>query len=313
MEIQLKELFNKHKNIPCVIVGGSQTMMDFDYKKFKGIKISIGSSILRIYKKFNINYLVTANNEFPVPEIPFHLNFLNKLNKSITWVTSDTACYSALFSEDRKIWDKKLKINYCKYDDRHFKKKNCSPKNKCCEFLKIYPNRETIYESLFSFYNEKNSIKKTGTTVAEIGLVLALILGCNPIFLQGVDIPKKHYHGKQLGQKYYGYQSKFADNLLDKTTSFLRIKYFFFYLRNARFKPYLTRLYQRIVIGKNNSFFSLTNFHESRKIFYYLGKFAKKKNTRLIVLSKNSTLRSVKNFEYLDSSTIKEKFANFFK
>jgi hypothetical protein len=123
----------------------------------------------------------------------------------------------------------------------------------------------------------------------------------------------QHYHGKQLGKKYYGYPSKFADNFLDKTTKFLRIKFFFYYLRNLNFKPYLKRLYHRLIIGKYVSFFSLTNFYESLKIFRHLGEFAKKKNIRLIVLNENSTLRKLKSYEYIDSNLIKKEFSKFFK
>jgi hypothetical protein len=313
MEIPIEELFNKHKNKPCIVFGGSQTMMDFDYEKFNGIIISIGSSILRTQNKFNVDYIVSANNEFPVPEIPFHLNFLNKFKKNTTWVMSDTACYSKLFKEDKRVWEEKLKINYVKYDDRHFNLKPCYPRQACCEYIELYKNRKTIFEALYSKHNQKNPIKKTGTTVAEIGLVLSLILGCNPIFMQGIDIPKEFYHGKQLGEKYYGYQSKYADTFLDKTTVYLRIKYLFYYLKRFNFKPYLIRLYHRFKIGKNYSFFYFTQFKESKKIFFELGKLAKKKNVKIFILSKNSTLCSIKNFKYFESKSIKKEFSKFFK
>jgi hypothetical protein len=68
----------------------------------------------------------------------------------------------------------------------------------------------------------KNPIKKIGATSAEHALGLSLILGCKPIFIQGVDIPTKYYHGKQIGKKYYGYESIYADNFEDKTMRFLK-------------------------------------------------------------------------------------------
>ena len=312
MQIEFNKLFNKHKNIPCVIFGASQSMMDFDYEKFIGIKISVGTSILRIPKKFTVDYLVSCNNEFPVPEIPFHLNFLNKLDKNTAWIMSDTGCYNSLFKEDKRTWDK-LKINYYKYDDRHFNKKECSPKLNCCNYLKIYPKRETIFEALFSHYKEKNLIKETGTTVAEIGLVIALILGCNPIFVQGIDIPKTNYNSKQIGVKYlYGYPNKYADSFLDKTSIYLRKRYFFYYLRKLNFKPYILRLIERIRIGKYHSYFSLTNFSQSRILFYKLSKLAQKKGKKILILSKNSTLLSIKGFKYLDPDLVNKKFSKFF-
>jgi hypothetical protein len=313
MEILLEELFDKHKNKPCVVFGGSQTMMDFDYQKFNGIIISVGSSILRVENKFKVNYIVSSNNEFPVPEIPFHLNFLNKFKKNTTWVMSDTACYNKLFKEDKHIWKKKLKINYVKYDDRHFNQKPCNPKKPCCEYINLYKQRKTLYETLYSKYEQKNPIKYTGTTVAEAGLCLAIILGCNPIFMQGIDIPKTNYHGKQIGKYYYGHQSKYADKILDKTTLYLRKKFLYYYLKKLDFMPYIKRLFQRLKIGNKYSFFSLTNYKESMKIFFELAKLANKKKIKIFILSKNSNLRFIKNFNFLDSDAIKKKFYKFFE
>lgn len=312
MQIQLEQLFNKHKNMPCVIVGGSQTMMDFNYKKFKGIIISVGSSILRIHNRFEPHYLVGSNNEFPVIEISHHLNFLNKLNKNIIWVMSDTGCYNTLFTENKKIWDHKLKINYVKYDDRHFENKKCSPEQRCCKYLKLYPNRQTLYEILFSFCKKKNPIKKNGATSAEYALGLSLILGCKPIFIQGVDIPTKYYHGKQIGKKYYGYKSIYADNFEDKTMRFLKKKYFFYYLKRLDFMPYLKSFYNKLRIGRHNSFFSLNNFSETLSNFLQLGKLAKSKKVKIFVLSKKSNLLKISYFKFLNSSSVKEKYPSYF-
>jgi hypothetical protein len=277
MEINIEQLKNKHSNKPCVIVGGSQTMHNFNYKKFNGIIIVIGSAILRVHNKFHVDYIINSNNEFPVPEIPSHLNFLNKFRNNTTWIMSDTNCYSSIFKPNKNIWDNKLKINYVKYDDRHFNGKPCSPKKDCCDYLRLHPGRKNIFEITSEFYKERNSIKTTGTSVAEAALAVSLILGCSPIFIQGIDIPKTIYNGKQIGVKYYGYPSKYADSFLDKTSIYLRKKYFFYYLRKLNFKPYMLRIIERIRIGKYHSYFSLTNFFRSKIIFYKLSKLAKKK------------------------------------
>ena len=70
MRLHIKNLINKHKNVPCVVVGSGPTMADFDYKNFKGIIIAIGTSIYRfppkIINKINIyniyhNCLIVLN------------------------------------------------------------------------------------------------------------------------------------------------------------------------------------------------------------------------------------------------------------
>jgi len=312
MEINIEQLKNKHSNKPCVIVGGSQTMHNFNYKKFNGIIIVIGSAILRVHNKFHVDYIINSNNEFPVPEIPSHLNFLNKFRNNTTWIMSDTNCYSSIFKPNKNIWDNKIKINYVKYDDRHFNQKPCSPKKNCCNYLRLYPGRKNIFEITSEFYKERNFIKTTGTSVAEAALAVSLILGCSPIFMQGIDIPKTIYNGKQIGVKYYGYPSKYADSFLDKTSIYLRKKYFFYYLKKLNFKPYVLRIIERIRIGKYHSYFSLTNFSRSKILFYKLSKLAQKKKKKIIILSKSSTLLSIKGFKYLDSNLVDKKFYKFF-
>jgi hypothetical protein len=85
----------------------------------------------------------------------------------------------------------------------HFNGKPCSPKKDCCDYLKLYPGRKNIYEITSEFFKEKKTITKaSGTSVAEIALAVSLLLGCNPIFMQGIDIPKTIYNGKQIGIKY---------------------------------------------------------------------------------------------------------------
>ena len=85
MELKIDNLLNRHSNIPCVIIGAGYTMMDFDYANFKGIKIATGSSIIRFPNEIDIDYLVSANNHFPVLEINEHIKYLNKKNRDAEW------------------------------------------------------------------------------------------------------------------------------------------------------------------------------------------------------------------------------------
>ena len=80
MELNFDDLINSHKNESCIIIGGGHNLKNFNYEKFKGKKISIGSSILRTYNLFKSDYLISGNNHFPVVELDFHLDFLNSLS-----------------------------------------------------------------------------------------------------------------------------------------------------------------------------------------------------------------------------------------
>ena len=90
MKISLDEIFNVHKGEPCLILGSGDSLNNLKYENFSGKIIALGSTILRLKKLEKISYFVSANNHFPIPEIRFHLDFLNGLTNT-TWLMSDTA------------------------------------------------------------------------------------------------------------------------------------------------------------------------------------------------------------------------------
>ena len=137
MSKDIKNLYNKHINKPCVIVGSSKSLNDFDYQNFKGIKIVCGATILRINKEFNPNYLISSNTIFPIPNIPEHVRIINSFNK-LTWIISDTGTFCDIWDFQKKNF-KKIKNKYFFFDERHFFKKKCVPLKKCCSFIEKYP------------------------------------------------------------------------------------------------------------------------------------------------------------------------------
>ena len=108
MKLSLKNINNIHQNEDCIIVGSGHTMNEFDYTRFTGKIILIGSTILRINKKIVPDYLISCNNIFPVINIKEHLNFLNQYKK-MAWVMCDTCCYQDIWNYETKLFDQ-LKI-----------------------------------------------------------------------------------------------------------------------------------------------------------------------------------------------------------
>ena len=309
MELKIDNLLNRHSNIPCVIIGAGYTMMDFDYANFKGIKIATGSSIMRFPDEIDIDYLVSANNHFPVLEINEHLKYLNK--KNISWLMSDTACYNDIWDFNKKKFEK-LKINYFCFDDRHFDLKRCKKVRNCCKFLEIYPKRKTFFEYLGQLKKLKYSVKKSGATVAEPALGFALLFGCNPIFTQGVDLPLKEYGFKKPGKKYVGYQNNKADMFLDRTAKLLKKKYFFYYLKNLDFMPYLNSFFLKV-----NHFFTKKSFFapdikESIQNFKWMGKIAEQNKIKIYNLSNKSLFKKKKIFDYINKKNFNKKFKKYF-
>jgi len=314
MNIPLEKLYNKHLNEDCIIVGAGPTMKQFNYKKFRGKIIFIGSVILRFNKVIKPHYLVSSNNHFPVLEIKSHLKILNSLKKTF-WIMSDTSCYNDIWKFDPKKFNK-LKIKYSTFDDRHYNFKKCTPEKNCCKFLKIYPKRQTLIETIERKFNKKYKFKNaSGVSVAEHAIAIAVFMGFKKILIQGVDLPRKYYQGQKLGtqKKYYGFESKYAKRILNETLKICRKKYFLYYLKNLDFIPYLKGLVIRCkkIVKKDFSDFS-NNIEYSLKLIQWLFNIHTERNKKIIILNKNSELAKLKSINIISEKDIK-KYKNMFK
>ncbi len=313
MEKKIKYFFNKEINKPLVLVGAGPTMHEFNYANFSGKKLGIGTSILRLENKFKFDYFVSANNEFPVPEISLHLNYINKF-KNMVWFMSDTACYDGIWTKSEKFLKENLQIDYCFFDERHFNQKKCKPERKCCDLIKFGEDNNNIYDLLKNKIDYKINFDQVDCTVAEHGLAISILIGANPIFIQGVDLPKKNYQAHKKGVRYEGYNSKYADDILNYTNKIVRKKLFKYYFKNFNFIPYLKELAKKFnYFTKRSSRFFTEDYEKSIQRFENLSLMAKKNNQKIYVLSKNSNLLNLKNFEYINSKEIMIKFPKFFK
>jgi len=309
-EINIENFYMKHKNIPCVVVGSGHTMHDFDYKNFKGIVIVLGSAIFRTMNIIKPDYLVSANNHMPIPEVKDHRKYINKY-KDITWILSDTACYDSIWDLNEENFKRNIKVKYSFFDDRHFKNKECIPKNKCCTFLKKYPDRRMIYDYIAFKFNTKLKTKKQGVSVSDFGITYAILFGCNPIFIQGVDLPQKNYtsvHGK-----YFGMRNKRIDRQRNDFVRSLRAKFFFYYLKNLNFKPYFDSLIEKIKINLFKKSVFVYGLKFTIIIMKWIKQIAKKKKIKIYVLSKDSTLIKYKIFNYLSYENLQKKYSQHFK
>ncbi|MDP3013561.1 MAG: hypothetical protein Q8M92_04915 [Candidatus Subteraquimicrobiales bacterium] len=187
MQIESFDWFvNREKGKPCLVAGNAPTIINFPYSKFNGIYIAMGDGPLRLKKKFTANYWVNANDEFPIPEE--HLKIINKF-KDTLFIFSDSVVYSRKRNVNPDFLNKSLKVNWFSYDQRHFNAMPCKNKKlKCCELLNIYPGRLTIQEFIQRRYKTESHYS-TASTVAIHALAFAIIMGCNPIYLQGIEIP----------------------------------------------------------------------------------------------------------------------------
>ncbi|QTL97716.1 hypothetical protein GM661_06810 [Iocasia frigidifontis] len=185
MQIKSYDWFiNRENNKPCLVAGTAPTIVNFPYRRFKGIYITCGDGPVRLKDLFQPHYWVNANNIFPVPEL--HLDIINSFLETI-FIFADSVTYSRQHI-NLSFLENELKVNWFAYDQRHFNHRPCGTNLFCCELLDIYPDRDTLQELIQKRYKTVNHYS-SGDTVAIHALAFAIILGCNPIYLQGIEIP----------------------------------------------------------------------------------------------------------------------------
>jgi hypothetical protein len=267
MEINFTDIINKHLNKPCLIVGPGPTMANFPYDKFKGVIISVSDSAIRGKDLFTPNYWVSSNSHFPVPEIDLHLEIINSFSNT-TFLFAQTELYGLLWDKSQNYLNKNLKINWLMYDERHFNGYKCVPNKKCCSLISNREGFFTIQELVSKIYKHVQ-VAKQGGTVFEYAFCLSLILGCNPTYIQGIDIPgedkKKLDIKNNLGfldnlQKIFGnifkYQQNMSSNYFEQGD--LGQKYFI----NTNYKKELVDLYSKTfnIVGKRAKKISRQNY-----------------------------------------------------
>lgn len=219
MRLKYEDILNKHKNIPCVIAGHGPSLINYKEKitEAHNNKKIIRFSVNNWWDYFtnNPDYWVLSSTEFTIAK---YLNFLNE--KRITVLFSDDGDFtSKKFIEENSIFD------WLDYDQRHWKGKDClqilrdfkeyyvknknfdfkdygnnssmwqpprhlsnfglATDGKCCSMNT--PKRVTIQEYLMklSGHNEHYS---TADTVSFHAIAFAIIMGCNPIYVAGMDL-----------------------------------------------------------------------------------------------------------------------------
>lgn len=270
--------YNKHKGKKCLILGGAPSIKDIDYKNFDGIIIAMGDVPIRLKGECNVDYWITASNVFPKPDVDYDV--INQF-KNTTFLFS----HSAAFKIDYSVLKTKLKLPWFEYDQRHFSGRPCNKqidyrfdfehKLDCCEYI----GKTTIQEYLQEKYKTTDHYS-TASTVAIHGLALAIILGCEDIYIAGVDLP--------LNQKDYNYFGN--DSLLKllrgtgpkKGIIKYNIKQFFIVL----FK-----------INRKSVFYD--DMPTILKDFEYLTNICISNDINLYNLSKNSSLNKIHGLIYL--------------
>jgi hypothetical protein len=175
-------------------------MKNFPYEYFSGIKIGVGDSPLRGRKLFKTDYWISSNPLWLQPWDKRSAKAVNSIRAQALFVGTATL----LFQDSRHL--PKI-VAQCRvlvetpiiYFD-HLNSDINLVHQPIKNAKSTLPNYENIQEVVMSATGTPTKYSP-GSSVAIHGLALALILGCRPIFLTGIELPRllkdyKYYEPK---------------------------------------------------------------------------------------------------------------------
>jgi hypothetical protein len=226
MKLEFKNIINKHKNTPAIITVHGPTLK---HHKEKLLQRQVDDNWIRFsvnnwYKVFDIppDYWVLSTTFYTIEKM---MGVINKNNTTVLY--SDDGDFTP-----KDYIERNIKSDWLVYDQRHWEGKTCleilkSFKNhvdenknfnfyrygnnrsmwqpprqkgnfghclindKCCK--QNVPSRKTIQEQLqeFSGFDQHYS---TGDTIAIHAIAFAILMGCNPIYISGLDLDYEKGH-----------------------------------------------------------------------------------------------------------------------
>ena len=190
--VTLEGLLEKksHSNIPALVMGSSPTVKVVSSLPFNGIKIGVGDMPVRAPELGPYDYWVCANTYYPLPWNKKHRKDI--LKSSATTLIATMSVQHSDASEMKKInaLSQLSDIgSVVLYDQRHFFGQTCNPPQVCCRIFQEFSLRNSIQEMLSQLACDQKPTYSEGATVALHGYAFAVLLGANPIYIAGVDLP----------------------------------------------------------------------------------------------------------------------------
>lgn len=224
MEVELAPFVNRHLGSPAVIVGSSPSLKKFCFDAYKGIIIGVGDSPLRCINLFQTDYWVIANSYWPRPWCSRDAAALNDVRPLAAFVALTMFAYQnpADVPTMTRLIRKNLKVPLIGFratrdlsDELGVPQWNSTDKES--DAISPQPIQDLVAE--LANTEEKYS---SGSSSAVHALALALIMGCSPIYITGVDLPYwlhdyKYYspHGWRNTIRRYGSLGPFCDDFTD--------------------------------------------------------------------------------------------------
>ncbi|MEW5895580.1 MAG: class I SAM-dependent methyltransferase [Candidatus Omnitrophota bacterium] len=186
---------DREKGKPCLVAGNAPSIQSFPFNDFKGVSILMNSGPVLLKGKIAPDYWMSANYYYPIPDKDFHE--INRYMNTV-FIFSDTAVYLKRNSYNHSSIDQKLNIPWFAFDVFHSNGEPCQPRRGCCEVLKQYPDRLSIFEFLKKHYQTRSTMPTPNTAVV-FSLAFAVLMGCSPIYVNGVELPQQMKDYRQGG------------------------------------------------------------------------------------------------------------------
>ena len=260
----------------ALLVGSAPSADQLNNFSFTGVRIGVGDMPWRAPEFGPYDFWVIANGYYPLPQNRRHLRHIRKYSKT---AVLSAACLQRSINEDsdiEKIMTNSHFSNFVAYDERHFNKNLCSPRQNCCKFYQKFSSRLTIQELLAERSSTAISGFPQSHTAATYGLSLAVLLGFNPIFISGIELPR-------ILKNYVAYKNwKSPIPLHALRTNLLRIR-----------KPQLASDFGE-------------GFDSTLEAFQLIATQAKELNIKIYCLSPSSSLLMIPEIEYITLSGAKK-------
>lgn len=200
-KLSFSDIYDRNKGQPAFVAGHGPSLNEFSGKMDQISKEMVLFGCNDWYYFYNVapHFWVLANTMMTVA------TECGRINR---YKDSTILCYAdSVDLTDRGWIDASVGAKYLPYDQRHFTSHPCGC-GACCRH--IIPGRLTIQQELQK-YTGHSKMYGCGDTVVLHSIALAILNGCNPIYLAGMDLDYKLGYAKNSGNVATGWIEEFDD------------------------------------------------------------------------------------------------------
>jgi hypothetical protein len=283
----LGDLKNTEGVNSLVIVGSAPSLAKVEVHGSK-TGLFLGDSFLRTAHRFERNFLIRANSEFPSLLDVDHIRKVRELG-AINFFAATVLESKRQLSDLLDVAD--VGPTYL-FDQRHFAGKKCKPAAPCCEVIRQIEGIGTLQE----FVAREAGLQfhySSGDTVALHALALTTFLGNGDVHLVGIELP--FFDTDYVYPEEVGSSSASTQAVADKPSPLTRLTKVFrsqgvFLGSRAIARQFFNRRLVGLVTGREVSIFA-QDFPRIFSDFQYLVGILKDQNRKVYFCSSKSNLK----------------------